>query len=50
MDDKDVNLEKYGEFICSFDSWLSVEKQKEKAIKMAEMTKNKDSKYKQRRK
>ena len=34
-------LTNYGEFICSFDAWLPLEKQKEQARKMENMTKKK---------
>ena len=44
MDDEDVNLEQYGEFICSYDAWLPLEKQKEEAKRMEEMTKTKRQK------
>ncbi len=30
---------KYGEFICSYDLWLPIDRQKEKAKKMENMTK-----------
>ncbi len=30
---------KYGEFVCSLDHWLPIEKQKEKAKKLAKVTK-----------
>lgn len=32
---------KYGEFICSYDFWLPIDKQKEQAKKMENMTKQK---------
>lgn len=44
MDDEDVNLEKYGEFVCSYNAWLPLEKQKEEAKRMAEITKKKKQK------
>ena len=34
-------LTKYGEFICSFDGWLPIDKQKEQAKRMENMTKKK---------
>lgn len=38
---KKEDTTKYGEFICSTYHWLPVEKQKEQANKMDNMTKNK---------
>lgn len=35
------NTTKYGEFVCSYDHWLPLDKQKEQAEKMEEITKNK---------
>ena len=32
---------KYGEFVCSYHNWLPIEKQKEIAKKLANITKNK---------
>lgn len=34
---------KYGEFVSSFFSWVSLSQQKEKAEKLEEITKNKDN-------
>lgn len=34
MDDKDINLDDYGEFVCSYNAWLPIEKQKEEAKRM----------------
>lgn len=34
----------YGEFICSFDKWLPIEVQKERARKLAEITRKKSAK------
>ena len=31
----------YGEFVCSLDHWLPIEKQKEQANRLNEITKNK---------
>ena len=31
----------YGEFVCSLDHWLPIEKQKENAERLNEITKNK---------
>lgn len=45
MDDEDINLEEYGEFICSYNAWLPLEKQKEEAKRMENIT-NKKSKKK----
>lgn len=33
----------YGEFVCSYHHWLPIEKQKEQARKMQEITKNNDN-------
>ena len=42
---KKENTTKYGEFVCTEHHWLPLDKQKEKALKMAEMTKeNKEEK------
>lgn len=38
---KKEDTTKYGEFICSTFHWLPIEKQKEQARKMANITKNK---------
>lgn len=40
--DEDETTE-YGEFVCSFDKWLPIEVQKERAKRIAEITK-KDAK------
>ena len=39
--DEDEETE-YGEFICSFDKWLPIEYQKERAKKLQKITKEKD--------
>lgn len=44
MDDEDVNLEKYGEFVCSYHEWLPLEKQKEEAYRLENITKKKNKK------
>ena len=44
MDDEDVNLEEYGEFVCSYNEWLPLEKQKEEAKRMETITKQKSKK------
>ena len=44
MDDEDINLEEYGEFICSYNAWLPLEKQKEEAYRMENITKKKNKK------
>ena len=44
MDDEDINLEKYGEFVCSYHAWLPLEKQKEEAKRMENMTSKKKKK------
>ena len=33
----------YGEFICSFDKWLPIEYQKERAKKLENLTKTKNT-------
>ena len=33
------NTTKYGEFVCSLDNWLPIEKQKERSEKLASVTK-----------
>lgn len=33
------NTTKYGEFVCSYYQWLPLEKQKEQAKKLSEITK-----------
>ena len=45
MDEKESLKEdktKYGEFVCSLDHWLPIEKQKEQAERLANITKKKD--------
>ena len=39
--EKIEDITKYGEFIPSFFNWMTVDKQKEKAKEMENMTKNK---------
>lgn len=40
------NTTKYGEFVCSAFKWLPIDKQKEQAENLADMTKNgKDKDY-----
>lgn len=39
MDEEETT--KYGEFVCSFDVWLPIDKQKEQAKKLEKMTKSK---------
>ena len=46
MDDKEKEKKKedttkYGEFVPSLDHWIPIEKQKQKAEKLANITKNK---------
>lgn len=41
---KKENTTKYGEFVCSEYKWLPLEKQKEQANKMANMTKKEKEK------
>lgn len=38
MDEEETT--KYGEFVCSLDVWLPINKQKEQAKKMEKMTKS----------
>lgn len=40
-DHKNEDTTKYGEFVCSTFQWLPIEKQKEQAKNMANMTKKK---------
>ena len=40
-ENKDQNTTKYGEFVCSAFQWLPLDKQKEQAEKMANITKKK---------
>ncbi len=35
------NTTKYGEFVCSLDHWLPIEKQKEQADRLSKITKDK---------
>lgn len=44
MENKKENTTKYGEQVCSEFAWLPLDKQKEKAEKMAEITKDKQNK------
>lgn len=46
MEDKKENTTKYGEQVCSEFSWIPLDKQKENAEKMAEMTKKNKKKIK----
>jgi hypothetical protein len=38
----DENVTKYGEFVTSYFSWLPLNKQKERAEQLEDMTKSKD--------
>lgn len=38
---KNEDTSMYGEFVCSLDHWLPIEKQKENAERLNEITKNK---------
>lgn len=38
MNDEDIKLDKYGEFVCSYYSWLPLEKQKEQAKRLENIT------------
>ena len=45
MENKEIKKEdttKYGEFVCSLDHWLPVEKQKEQAERLSNITKKKN--------
>ena len=47
MDDKKHKKEdttQYGEFVCSLDHWLPIEKQKEQAKRLNDITKNNEKK------
>lgn len=44
MDDEDEILEKYGEFVCSYNAWLPIEKQKEEAKRIEKITSKKKKK------
>lgn len=47
MKEKDEDFEdvtKYGEFVSSYFAWLTLDGQKERAEKLAQMTKNKNKK------
>lgn len=39
-DDENQNVTKYGEFISSYFAWLNLDKQKEKANKLSDITKD----------
>ena len=43
-DRKKEDATKYGEFVCSTYHWLPLEKQKDQAKEMEEMTKDKENK------
>ena len=43
-DRKKEDTTKYGEFVCSTYHWLPLEKQKDQAKEMEEMTKDKENK------
>ena len=36
--DENEDVDKYGEFVCSYFAWIPLQDQKEKAEKMAKMT------------
>ena len=42
MDEDEIT--EYGEFVCSFDKWLPIEVQKERAKRLAQITKKEDKK------
>lgn len=39
--DNNINTTEYGEFVCSLDHWLPIEKQKEQADRLEKITKKK---------
>lgn len=41
---KKQNVNEYGEFICSYNHWLPIDKQKEQADELAKATANKKEK------
>ena len=41
MDDENKNSTEFGEFVCSYFSWLPLEIQKEKAIRLSDITNEK---------
>lgn len=42
MEDESKNATEYGEFVCSYFSWLPVDVQKEKSIKLSNVTNTKE--------
>lgn len=38
-EEKQEDITKYGEFVCSFHHWLPIDKQKEQAKRMIKITK-----------
>lgn len=42
--DENENVDKYGEFVCSYFAWLQPSSQKEKAKELSNMTKKKEEK------
>ena len=42
--DENENIDKYGEFVCSYFAWLQPSSQKEKAKELSNMTKKKEDK------
>lgn len=42
MDEDEIT--EYGEFVCSFDKWLPIEVQRERAKRLAKITKKEDKK------
>ncbi len=43
MQEEKENTTKYGEFVCSNEKWLSLDRQKEQAIRLANITKKKNN-------
>ena len=43
IDKNKRNVTKYGEFVCTFDEWLPLDKQKENAEKLENITNDKDN-------
>lgn len=42
--DENEDVDKYGEFVCSYFAWLQPSSQKEKAKELSNMTKKKEDK------
>ncbi len=48
MKDKDENITKYGEDVCTEFKWLSLENQKENSERLAKITENKKNNCKKK--